>query len=72
MRTYIDLGMRAFDFAAPITITVDGECGVYSLAMYYHSVASEMGAITEFINAIYAYSESAALYRKYSELHGLN
>lgn len=72
VRTYIDLGMRAFDFAAPITITVDGECGVYSLAMYYHSVASEMGAITEFINAIYAYSESAALYRKYSELHGLN
>ena len=75
-RRYVDLGMRAFDFASRITITVDGENGsvsdVYSLAMYYHSVATEIGMITEFINSIYAYSESAAIYREYSELNGLN
>lgn len=74
-RRYVDLSMRAFDFAAPITVTVDGAdegvSAVYSLAMYYHSVANEMGAITEFINAIYAYSESAALYRNFSQAYGL-
>ncbi len=68
---YIDLPMSAFDLAAPITVTVedgDGSVSVtYNLAMYYHAVATEMGPITEFINAIYAYSESARLYRSDSE-----
>ena len=72
---YVDLDMRAFDFAAPITITVDGDngsvSGTYSLAMYYHAVAKEIDAITGLANAIYAYSESARLYRLYSEVNGL-
>ncbi|MBR5448689.1 MAG: hypothetical protein IKV43_01755, partial [Clostridia bacterium] len=72
---YVDLDMRAFDFAAPITITVDGDngsvSGTYSLAMYYHAVAKELDTLTGLANAIYAYSESARLYRLYSEVNGL-
>ena len=67
--------MRAFDFAAPISITVDGDGGSvtasYSLAMYYHAVAKEIGKLTELANAIYAYSESARIYREYSQVYGL-
>ncbi|MBR3681641.1 MAG: heparinase II/III family protein [Clostridia bacterium] len=74
-RRYVNLTMRAFDFATPITVTVEGEGGSvsasYSLAMYYHSVACEIGPLTEFINAIYAYAESARLYRGYSDENGL-
>ena len=72
---YIDISMRAFDFAAPLAITVEGDgesvTATYSLAMYYHAVAKELGILTELANAIYAYSESARIYRDYSVINGL-
>lgn len=66
---YIDLSMKAYDFASPVTVSavIDGNTvsGEYSLAMYYHSAATDLGITLDFLNAICAYAESARLYRDF-------
>ncbi len=60
---YIEIERKAFNITDDITIiTASGEA-VYSLAAYYHHTAVELGELTDLLNALYAYSETARIYR---------
>ena len=65
-RRYVDVSMYAFDLASEITLTVETEGGAasatYSLAAYYHQMATAIDDLTALVNAVYAYSEAARVY----------
>ena len=63
MRRYFDLVMKPFDLASTLSIDVNGTTVEYGLNAYYHAVSDRAGSVTEFINAIFAYAESARKYR---------
>lgn len=61
-RAYIDIVREPHLFADEVTIVTDTASARYSLAVYYHSTATELGATTNLLNALYAYCECARLY----------
>ncbi len=66
-RRYIDLDVLALDLTSPLELSFTSNGTTvgarYSLAAYYHGVAKDEDALTYFINALYAYSECARLYK---------
>ena len=62
-KTYIDVSIKAFDMLEPITLQSTGDTVNYSLANYYHYYATEAGAFTNLLNALYSYCETAKIYQ---------
>ncbi|MBQ9085289.1 MAG: hypothetical protein IJY24_06505, partial [Clostridia bacterium] len=62
-KDYFDVSLKAFDMMGDITITTAGGTATYNLATYYHHTATELGALTNFLNAMYAYCETAKNYK---------
>jgi len=60
---YFDVALKAFDMMGDITITTAGGTATYNLATYYHHTATELGALTNFLNAMYSYCETAKNYK---------
>lgn len=61
---YIELELSAYDMRCDITITTAGGTGVYNLKAYYNAAAEIDSTSTALLNALYAYSEKAEMYKK--------
>lgn len=60
---YIEIGFKAYFMTDSITITTAKGTASYSLANYYYYEVNEHGALANLLNALYAYCETAKLYR---------
>lgn len=61
---YVTIPMKAYYMLNNITITLgNGSSCTYSLANYYHASAKELGELTNLLNALYAYCETAQIYQ---------
>ena len=62
--SYIEIGFKAYYLTDTITITTANGSAEYSLANYYYYSAVEAGSpLANLLNALYAYCETARLYK---------
>ena len=62
--SYIRIKLKAYDLLGDFEITTEGGEAVYSVIDYYSYFATEQGELTELLNALVSYSETAKIYRE--------
>ncbi len=61
--TYIEISLKAYYMIDDVEIATAKGNATYNLANYYYFEANENGALTNLLNALYAYCETAKLYK---------
>ena len=61
-RSYVTIRRDPYELTDGVEITTSGGTATYDLAIYYHYTATELGSITNLMNALYAYCECAKIY----------
>ena len=62
-KSYIEIGFKAYFMTEDIEITTAKGTATYNLANYYYYEINESGTLANLINALYAYCETARIYR---------
>lgn len=61
-KTFIEITLKAYDMLDSLTITTAKGSATYCLANYYYYEAVQHGALSNLLNALFAYCETASIY----------